>query len=160
MADLWAPVHVMNPLLQFVKVALHLKVKPRRSIIVPLRPHPDTFLIKRRVGTMAHAWFAFSVELEAPYLGMLVGPNTFSATRWASPAAKFASRGQLLTARGLGWMTILRLFSMVMASILSHVGQLCTLPGTMKAELAAGILRLFWLPHNRLPAWLFARLSH
>ena len=46
---------------------------------------------------------------------------------------------------------------MVMASVLSHVGQVARLPHSFPAELALKISRR--LPHNRVPAWILMNLK-
>ncbi len=62
-----------------------------------------------------------------------------------------------MVAFGLGRVTIVRIFDIVMTS---HVGRLSLLPGEFKAKLATGISRLFCLPHNRIPVWLFTCSKH
>ncbi len=67
---------------------------------------------------------------------MLIGPEVSDEDRWSQVISKFVSRGRLLGGLGLGWQATLRIFNMVMVSVLSHVGQVAMLPRSFPPELA------------------------
>ncbi len=99
------------------------------------------------------------VSLKVAYLGVLIGPEVSDEDRWSQVISNFMYRGRLLGGLGLGWQAILRLFNMVMASVLSHVGQVALLPRSFPPEFALAISRTFRLPYNRVPAWLLMNLK-
>ena len=88
---------------------------------------PHFHNIKRQIATIIPSWVAVKVTLKALYLGVLVGPGVTISELWGLPIAKFMARGRFLGSLGLGWQAILRIFNMIMASVLTHVGQVALL---------------------------------
>ncbi len=82
-------------LLALFEAAAHVRMKPVKSVIVPLRLKPDAKATSRRLALLSQSWGTFKVCLEAVYLGIKIGPL---ATNTANPLRAFASRGYLLPA--------------------------------------------------------------
>ncbi len=122
-------------ILSRIAAAAHLKVNSVKSCVAPLWPASDLLATSQRLCSLCGEWGAYRVCFEATFLGIVLGPNSANAARWAKPISTLASRGYLLAALGAGWITLARIFDIAMASLLGYVAQLSAAPPLSSTKL-------------------------
>ncbi len=122
-AKLWTTVQFLPRLFALFEAAVHAKIKPVRSVIIPLWLNPDVKATSRRLALLSQAWGALKVRLEAVYLGVKIGPLATNANRWANPFRAFASPGYFFAALGAGWVTLACFCNVALASLLGFAAQ-------------------------------------
>ena len=157
--DIWHWLRLAAPVFDLLIAATSLKIKPRKTNIIPLWSNPQLFNMKRRVSTIIPSWAGVEITVAAKYLGILVGPDVSMQDRWAACLVKFDSRVRVISALGLGGVTLTRRFNQVVGSLLSYLSQLAQLPPDFHNHLSITISRVFRLPHQRIPAWVFCNLK-
>ena len=155
--DLLIAAPIIQQVFDLATLAINLRLKPQKSIIVPCIFNPVD-RIRDLVHTHIPEWTSFSIRSEAIYFGVLLGPRVVHHHRWTATMDKLLCRVALLCTLHAGWSTLTRLFNMVILPLLSHLWQLVPLPTTFNTTLQRAICRLYRLPYNRVPCWLFCHL--
>ena len=147
--NFWSVILLVFDAFSVLARATGLEAHPAKMILIPLWPHPDLAMIRRRVSAMIPAWANITVTLSGKYLGIFSGPMGHSV-RWDKPVAKFHSRIGELQALGASWSYVTFLFSCVAASVLSYPMQFSLLPPGM-VSIASIHSRLLKVPKWRIP---------
>ena len=158
-SDIWCWIQRAAPIFRAFLGASALMVKPAKTILIPLWAAPDFFRTKRRAGELYPDWAGISVASQGTYLGVLIGPAVSPEARWEDPMSKFTARARSLSGLGLGWSYLIRIFNTVVASLIAYVGQVAALPPRFKVQLAPLLAKLFRIPFNRIPPWVFYHLD-